>query len=250
MNKFLSFLVPLLMVSCSFGTELSGVTVSRVIDHPGTFNEMVVKGGVNVTLDPTATAITVTGDSILVAAVNVSLDDKTLTIDASSKLFKRKGIKFVNIKEATVGNVSDKLDITVPTPGLLEEITLAGAVNFRAIDPIVGEKLEIESAGANRVVFTCNLKELKVDAAGADNYWVDGNVLSLEVELAGACNFGTRDRYITANKAKIDLAGACDAVICNVGSIKGELAGACSLDLTGPGETNVRSKGASSITRF
>jgi len=251
MKTILSLLAPLmLLASCHFGGELSGVIDTRVIDNPGDYTKISIKGGVDVVLDPTATAISLTGDTTIVNAITVTLNNGKLTIDASRKLLKKRGIKIVSVKEEVVAPLSEKIDIVLPAPAVLSEIDLAGAVNFKSVEPIKAGRLEIESAGANNIAFTCDLKELVVDAAGADNYRIEGPVMELDLDLAGACNFGAKDCYVTANKAKVDLVGACSATICSVGTVKGDAAGACSLAITGAGEAKVKTRGASSVTRF
>lgn len=251
MKRLLAFLAPLLMMAaCSYGGELSGVVDTRVIDSPGNYTEITVKGGVNVVLDPAATAISLTGDTVLINAVSVTLKDGSLSIDASRKLLKKKGIKIVSVKEEVVAPLSEVIDIVVPAPANLTEIDVAGAVNFKSVEPIKCGKLEIESAGANNIAFVCDIRELKVDAAGADNYRLEGPVMELDLDMAGACNFGAKDCYLTVNKAKVDLVGACSATICSVGTVKGDAAGACSLAITGAGEAKVKTRGASSVTRF
>ena len=250
MKKILAFLLPLVMISCSYGTELSGVTDTLVLDAPATYNEIAIKGSANVTMDPAATSITLKGDSVLIAVVNVSTKDGSLTIDASRKLFKRKGIKgLVKINE-TVAPHSESIDIIVPAPANLTEISLAGSVTFTSVEPVKAGKLTIESAGANNIILMCDIKELEVDAAGADNYWLEGSAVELGLDMAGACNFCSKTQYLTVNKAKIDLAGACSATLCSVGTVKGEAAGACSIAITGAGDAKVKTRGASSVIRF
>ena len=250
MKRILSFLLPLVMVSCSFGTELSGIVDTRVVEDPGIYTEIVVKGSVNVTMDPTATAITLTGDTVLTGAASVVVKDGNLTVDASRKQFKRKGIKsFIKVNDVVTSN-AEALDVVIPAPVALSEITLAGAVNFTSAEPVKAGKLAIETAGANNVNLVCDVKELEVDAAGADNYWLEGSAVELNLDMAGACNFCSKSQYLTVNKAKVDLAGACSATLCCVGTVKGDLAGACSLSLTGAGDSKVKSRGASSVIRF
>lgn len=251
MKRILSLLAPLMMLaSCHFGGELSGVVDTRVIDLPGNYSEINIKGGVNVLLDPTATAISLTGDTVLIGAIAVDLKNGELTIDASRKLLKKRGIKIVSVNEEVVAPLSESIDIVLPAPDILSEINLAGAVNLKSVEPIKANKLEINTAGANNLTFTCDAKELTVESAGADNYRLDGPVMELDLSLAGACNFCSKDCYLTVNKAKVDLAGACSATICSVGTVKGEAAGACSIAITGAGDAKIKTRGASSIIRF
>ena len=251
MKSILSLLAPLMMLaSCHFGGDLSGVIDTRVIDAPGNYTEINIKGGVNVLLDPTATTITLTGDTVLIGAVTVNLKNGELSIDASRKLLRKRGIKIVSVKEEIVAPLSEKIDIVLPAPDILSEINLAGAVNFTSTEPIKSNKLEINTAGANNLTFTCDAKELTVESAGADNYRLDGPVMELDLTLAGACNFCSKDCCLTVNKAKVDLAGACSATILSVGTVKGEAAGACSLLIGGAGDTKVKTRGASSVIRF
>ncbi len=250
MKRILSFLLPLMMVSCSYGTELSGVIDTRVVDALEPYTEIVVKGGVNVSIDPTATAVTLKGDTVLIGAASVSVKDGVLTIDASRKLFKRKGVKnLVKVNEVVAPQAED-IDIVIPAPTTLTEISLAGAVTLTSVEPIKAGKLTIETAGANNVILVCDVKELEVDAAGADNYWLEGSAIELNLDMAGACNFCSKSQYLTVNKAKIDLAGACSATICSVGTVKGDAAGACSIAITGAGDAKIKTRGASSVIRF
>lgn len=250
MKKYLSLIALLSMVSCGFGGELSGVVDTRTVEVPGNYHEIVVKGGVNVLLDAQATAITLTGDTTLVKAITVSQKGGELTIDASRKLLRRKGLRLSFKDEESKAPLSEVIDIVIPAPVILTAINLAGAVNFTSVEPVKTGKLEIESAGANHVAFACDLRELSVEAAGADTYLLEGPVMELDLEMAGACSFGNRERYLTVNKASIDLAGACAATLCSVGTVKGSAVGACNVAITGAGETRIKTRGASSLTRF
>ena len=250
MKRILSFFLPLVMVSCSFGTELSGVVDTRIVDNPGTFTEIAVKGGANVTMDPAATTISLTGDTVLTGAASVLVKDGCLTIDVSRKLFKRKGIKGLVKANDVVAPHSEEIDIIVPAPADLAEINLAGAVTFTSVEAVKAGKLTIESAGANNIILMLDVKELEVDAAGADNYWLEGSAVELNLDMAGACNFCSKTQYLTVNKAKIDLAGACSATLCSVGTVKGDAAGACSISITGAGDAKIKTRGASSVIRF
>lgn len=238
------------MVSCSFGTELSGIVDTRVVDVPESFTEIVIKGGLNVTMDPAATTISLTGDSVLIGATDVTVKDGTLTINASRKVLKKKGIKKLVKVNEVVATQSESIDVVIPVTATLTEITLAGAVNFTAAEPIKADKLEISTAGANSLIMTCDVKELEINTAGADNYWLGGSAVEMSLDMAGACNFCNKENYLTVNKAKVDMAGACSATLCCVGTVKGDLAGACSLALTGAGDSKVKSRGASSVIRF
>ncbi len=250
MKRILSFLLPLILVSCSYGTKLSGIVDTRVVDIDDPYTEIAVKGGVNVSMDPAATAITLKGDTVLIGVTSVTVKDGTLTIDASRKLFKRKGIKNLVKVNDVVAPESESIDIVIPTPATLTEISLAGAVTLSSLEPVKAGRLAIETAGANNVILALDVKELNVDAAGADNYWLEGSAMELELDMAGACNFCSKTQYLTVNKAKIDLAGACSATLCSVGTVKGDAAGACSIAITGAGDAKIKTRGASSVIRF
>jgi len=95
--------------------------------------------------------------------------------------------------------------LTVSTPSLTR-VTHTGAGSFHTIDPIAGESLDLNIAGAATVHAELAVNNLSISIAGAGNLHLFGTADTVDISMAGAGRVEALD--LQTRVTSINLAGA------------------------------------------
>lgn len=138
-------------------------------------------------------------------------------------------LDFSSCGRATVGDVSDRLDVDVAGSGTIRtgsalraELDLAGSGDIET--GAIGESANVDIAGSGRVTLGAVNGSLSLDGAGSGNFIVrGGEITDASVDLAGS---GGADITANVQSLNVSIVGSGDVdVVGTVGDIDADIAG-------------------------
>ena len=129
----------------------------------------------------------------------------------------------------------------------LERIDASGAVNIKTIDPLKGDKLDVELSGASVTSLEIDVTELYLEASGACVISMEGTARDQTVRTSGATTYRAYD--LESEIADIRVTGAGSARVNVSEKLDVRASGASSIRYKGSPRVNSSTSGASSIRR-
>ena len=275
MKKYLFILSTLVLFACGGCQKFAGDPVTQDFNIEGSYTELQVEDGFDVTVSDVATAITITvGENVMPNVVVEKVGDKLkihLKPMASSYGSEMKVILPYNADLTSVdlsgasefhsehGLVGEKVEVELSGASTFDcnisadelEIELSGASDF--FGGIDADEIDMDLSGASKINAVVNASDLDLELSGASDATLEGEVDNLELNLSGASNIIKKvvgSRYaLVCDQCKGEISGASDAYIHCDGSIKVSLSGGSELHYTGiAATTGCSCSGGSSIS--
>ena len=191
----LSTLVLFALVSCQ---KFAGNPVSQDFNIPGSYTELQVENGFEVTVSDVATAITITaGENVM-----------------PNVLVEKVGNKLRIHLKAMTSSYGSEMKVILPYNADLIDVDLSGASEFHSEYGLDARKLDVDLSGASE--FYCNLyaDEVELDLSGASEFFGDVEADEIDMDLSGASQI---KGYVAATDLDLKLSGGSDA------SLEGEV---------------------------
>ena len=191
----LSTLVLFALVSCQ---KFAGDPVSQDFNIPGSYTELQVENGFEVTVSDVATAITITaGENVM-----------------PNVLVEKVGNKLRIHLKAMTSSYGSEMKVILPYNADLIDVDLSGASEFHSEYGLDARKLDVDLSGASE--FYCNLyaDEVELDLSGASEFFGDVEADEIDMDLSGASQI---KGYVAATDLDLKLSGGSDA------SLEGEV---------------------------
>jgi hypothetical protein len=237
----LSTLVLFALCSCN---KIAGDPISKDFSIEGSYTELQVENGFDVTVSDVATVITITaGENVMPKVVVEKVGNKLR----------------IHLKPMA-NSYGSEMKVILPYNADLTNIDLSGASEFHSEFGLDGQKVDVDLSGASE--FYCDLYadeidmdlsgaskiegyvtalDLDLELSGASDATLDGQITELEINLSGASNiiekvFENRYAFI-CDRCEGDMSGGSNAYIHCDGSIKVNLSGGSELHYTGNAAT-------------
>ncbi len=139
---------------------------------------------------------------------------------------------------------SPRAYITVKT---LDEIDLSGAVTFRTLDILKGDKMDIDMSGASVMNMELEVEDLYISASGACVITVEGSADNQMMKSSGATTYRAYD--LESQTADIRVNGAGSARVSVSDELDVRASGASSVRYRGNPRVNSDTSGASSVRK-
>lgn len=209
----LSTLVLLAFTSCHKiipAIILSGNDITEEFIIDGSYTELCVDNGFEVTVSDAVDQITITADENIMPKVLVEkVGDKVR----------------IRLKPLLV-NIEPDLDLKVLLPynADLTSVDLLGASEFHSEYGLDGETVEVELSDASEFYCDINAHEVDVNLSGASYFCGDILANEADVDLSGSSDI---ESNVDITEFRLDLAGASDAkLLGQVAKLKINLTGA------------------------
>lgn len=244
MKKYLFILSTLVLFACDSCQKFAGDPVTQDFSIEGSYTELQVESGFEVTVNDVATAITITaGENVM-----------------PNVLVEKSGDKLRIHLKPMANSYGSEMKVILPYNADLTSVDLSGASGFHSEYGLAGEKVDVELSGASEfycdidadeiemdlsgasyVEGTIDASELDLDMSGASDATLEGQVATLDINLSGASNIIRKvvgNRYALAcDQCKGSMSGGSDAYIHCDGTIKVDLSGGSELHYTGNAAT-------------
>ena len=187
----LSTLVLFVLSSCQ---KYAGDPITQDFNIEGSYTELQVENGFDVTVSDAATAITITaGENVM---------PKVLVEKVGNKLR-------IHLKP-TASSYGSEMKVILPYNADLTSVDLSGASEFHSEYSLAGDKVDVDLSGAS--TFDCNISadELEIDMSGASDFYGAIYADEIDMELSGASKI---EGQITAIDLDLELSGASDATL-------------------------------------
>ena len=187
----LSTLVLFAFASCQ---KFAGDPITQDFNIDGSYTELQVEDGFDVTVSDVATAITITaGENVM---------PKVLVEKVGNKLR-------IHLKPMA-NSYGSEMKVILPYNADLTNVDLSGASEFHSEHGLDGAKVDVELSGASS--FDCNISadEVEIDLSGASDFYGAVYADEIDMELSGASKI---EGQITANDLDLELSGASDATL-------------------------------------
>jgi len=194
MRKQLFILSTLVLFALGSCQKYAGNPITQDFTIEGSYTELQVENGFNVTVSDAVDVITVTAGENVMPNVLVEKSGNKLRI---------------HLKAWTSAYGSD-LKVTIPFNAELTNVDLSGASEFHSEYGLDGEKIEVELSGASE--FYCDLyaDKVEVDLSGASEFFGDVEADEIDMDLSGASKI---KGYVAAIEFDIELSGGSDATL-------------------------------------
>ena len=187
----LSTLVLFVLGSCQ---KFAGDPVTKDFNIEGSYTELQVENGFEVTVSDMATAITITaGENVMPKVVVEKVGDKLR----------------IHLKP-TASSYGSEMKVILPYNADLTSVDLSGASEFHSEHGLAGEKIDVELSGAS--AFDCNVSadELEIDLSGASDFYGGIFADEIDMDLSGASKI---EGQISATDLDLELSGASEATL-------------------------------------
>ena len=263
MRKHLFTLSTLVLFALSSCQKYAGDPVTQDFNIDGSYTELQVENGFEVTVSDEATAITITAGENVMPKVVVEKDGNKLRIHL----------------KPMASNYGSEMKVILPYNADLTNVDLSGGSEYHSEHGLDGGKVEVELSGGSS--FDCNISadeleielsggsdfigalyaneidmnlsggsniksevsatDLDVELSGGSDATLEGEVNKLEINLSGASNImktinGTRYGFV-CEQCDGDMSGGSEVYIHCDGSIKVNLSGGSELHYTGNAST-------------
>ena len=194
MRKYLFILSTLVLFALCSCNKIAGDPISKDFSVEGSYTELQVENGFDVTVSDAVNQITVTAGENVMPNVLVEKVGNKLRI---------------HLKALTSAYGCD-LKVVLPFNADLTDVDLSGASKFYSEYGLDGQKVDVELSGASE--FYCDLyaDEIDVDMSGASEFFGDIDADDIDMDLSGASKI---EGYVTATEFDIELSGGSDATL-------------------------------------
>lgn len=256
MKKYFVVLLAIVLFAFYSCQKFAGTPITKEFNIEGSYTELQVENAFDVTVDSTATQISVTVGENIMPKVVVEVVNSTLKI---------------HLKGFNHSNYGSDMKVILPYNAALTSVDLSGASEFHSEYGVHGEEIEIDLSGASD--FYCDIEadeiemdlsgssniigfvtatQLDINLSGASDATLEGEVETLKIDLTGASNIVKKivgNRYaLVCDQCEGSVSGASDVYIHCDGSIIVSLSGSSDLHYTGQASTSgSNTTGASSI---
>lgn len=224
----LSFFGILIFSSCSYvgGKRINGNGNIVVQDRStGKFNSVDVSGAINVYLKQ---------DSVK-QAVKVETDEN---LQELVEIYEENGVLYISPRDNYNLDPSNKKIKVFVTAPHFRNLDVSGASNIYSENKLTSsETLDIELSGASEAKIDVKAPRINAEMTGASTVALTGETKDLNVGGSGASGIKCFD--LKAENTTLDISGACSAEV--FASVK--------LDIQASGASDVKYKGAPSITQ-
>ena len=174
--------------------KFAGDPVTQDFNIDGSYTELQVEDGFEVTVSDVATAISITvGENVMPKVVVEKVGNKLR----------------IHLKPMA-SSYGSEMKVILPYNADLTSVDLSGASEFHSEFGLDGQKVDVDLSGASE--FYCDLyaDEVEVDLSGASEFFGDVEADEIDMDLSGASKI---EGYVAATELDIELSGASDATL-------------------------------------
>lgn len=194
MRKQIFILSTLVLFALGSCQKFAGDPVTQDFNIDGSYTELQVEDGFEVTVSDVATAISITvGENVMPKVVVEKVGNKLR----------------IHLKPMA-SSYGSEMKVTLPYNADLTNVDLSGASEFHSEFGLDGQKVDVDLSGASE--FYCDLyaDEVEVDLSGASEFFGDVEADEIDMDLSGASKI---EGYVAATELDIELSGASDATL-------------------------------------
>ena len=225
MRKHLFILSTLVLFALCGCNKMAGDPISKDFSIDGSYTELQVENGFDVTVSDVATAITVTAGENVMPNVMVEIVGNKLRI---------------HLKPMS-NSYGSEMKVTLPYNVNLTNVDLSGGSEFHSEYGLDAEKIEVDLSGGSKIKGVVSATDLDLELSGGSDAILEGQVVKLEINLTGGSNIMKKvvdSRYaLVCDRCEGVMSGGSDAYIHCDGSIKVNLSGGSELHYTGNAAT-------------
>lgn len=194
MRKQLFILSTIVLFALGSCQKYAGDPITQDFNIEGSYTELQVENGFEVTVSDVATAITITAGENVMPKVVVEKVGNKLRIHLKSM----------------ASSYGSEMKVTLPYNTDLTSVNLSGGSEFHSEFGLDGQKVDIGLSGASE--FYCDLyaDEVEVDLSGASEFFGDVEADEIDMDLSGASKI---EGYVAATELDIELSGGSDATL-------------------------------------
>ena len=194
MKKHLFALTTLVLFALCSCNKIAGDPISKDFSIEGSYTELEVKNGFDVTVSDAATAITITAGENVMPKVVVE----------------KVGNKLRIYLKPMASSYGSEMKVILPYNADLTNVDLSGGSDFRSEYGLDGQKVDVDLSGGSE--FYCDLyaDEVEVDLSGGSEFIGDVEADEIDMDLSGGSNI---EGYVAANELDIELSGGSDAIL-------------------------------------
>ena len=192
MRKHLFILSTLVLFAFGSCQKYAGEPVTQDFNIEGSYTELQVENGFDVTVSAGATAITVTAGENVMPKVVVEKVDNKLRIRLKSM----------------ASSYGSEMKVVLPYNADLTSVDLSGGSKFHSEYDLDGEKIEVELSGASEFYCALYADEVDVDLSGGSDFIGDIEADEVDMDLSGGSNI---EGYVFADELDLDMSGGSDA---------------------------------------
>ena len=263
MRKHLFILSPLVLFALFSCNKFAGDPVTQDFNIDGSYTELQVESGFDVTVSDVATAITITaGENVMPKVVVEKVGNKLrihlkpmassygsemkvilpynadlakVDLSGGSEFRSEHGLDGGKVEVDLSGGSSFDCDISADEL----EVDLSGGSEF--IGGIYADEIDMDLSGGSKINGEVSATDLDVELSGGSDATLEGEVDKLEINLSGASSIMKKvvgSRYaLVCDRCEGDMSGGSDAYIHCDGTIKVSLSGGSELHYTGNAST-------------
>ena len=263
MRKQLFILSPLVLFALFSCNKFAGDPVTQDFNIEGSYTELQVENGFEVTVSDVATNITITaGENVMPKVVVEKVGNKlrihlkpmassygsemkvilpynadltNVDLSGGSEFHSEHGLDGGKVEVNLSGG--SNFDCNISADEL--EIDLSGGSEF--IGGIYADEIDMDLSGGSRIKGEVSATDLDVELSGGSDATLEGQVATLEIDLTGASNIIEKivgERYaLICDRCEGSMSGGSKAYIHCDGSIKVNLSGGSELHYTGNAST-------------
>ena len=194
MRKHLFILSTLVLFALCSCNKIAGDPVSKDFSIEGSYTELQVENGFDVTVSDAVNQITVTAGENVMPNVLVEKVGNKLRI---------------HLKALTSAYGSD-LKVVLPFNADLTNVDLSGASKFYSEYGLDGQKVDVDLSGASEFYSDLYADEADVELSGASEFFGDIDADDIDMDLSGASKI---EGYVTAIEFDIEMSGGSDATL-------------------------------------
>ena len=194
MRKLLFIISTLVLFALGSCQKFAGDPVTQDFNVDGSYTELQVENGFDVTVSDVATAITITAGENVMPNVVVEKVGNQLRIRL----------------KPMASSYGSEMKVILPHNAELADVDLSGASEFHSEFGLDGEKVDVELSGAS--TFDCNISadELEIDLSGASDFYGAIYADKIDMDLSGASKI---NGVVSATDLDLELSGASDATL-------------------------------------
>ena len=194
MRKQLFILSTLVLFALSSCQKFAGDPVTQDFNIEGSYTELQVEDGFDVTVSDEATAITITaGENVMPKVVVEKVGDKLR----------------IHLKPAA-SSYGSEMKVILPYNSDLTNVELSGASEFHSEFGIDAQKVDVELSGASTFDSHVSADELEIDLSGASDFYGSIFAAEMDMDLSGASKI---EGQISATDLDLELSGASEATL-------------------------------------
>jgi hypothetical protein len=214
MRKHLFILSTLVLFALCSCNKIAGDPISKDFSIEGSYTELQVENGFEVTVSDVATAITITaGENVMPNVVVEKVGNKLR----------------IHLKPMS-NSYGSEMKVTLPYNADLTNVDLSGGSEFHSEYGLDGGKIEVDLSGGSE--FYCDLyaDEVDVNMSGGSEFFGDVEADEIDMDLSGASKI---EGDVSATDLDVELSGGSDA------TLEGQVA---TLEINLSGASNIMKK--------